>query len=276
MSGNRTLILTKGTGKFSNQLLIIDVSTSVNHNFGSAVAKHPVEGQGYSLSDHQFNRNNKIQIQGMISKAWPTKPNQTDTEGRSITDNQLSTNTSRWRDLRVKVLNNTATLDEISEFSTVESWISRRTGAQRLGLERKGIYDFRVIQQTNNGVLSDEEMAYDLIKAIRDNHILCDVTTMYDVYENMALTNITLPRQTGPQALFLDLTFEQQRFSEVIVTNSFLYKDGAGEVIEEVDNGKKKTKKKGKLDERTKDLVERTGYSDRDELDDFRFIDATQ
>jgi len=64
---DRVTIFTKNKGKYSGIALILDLTRSINHTYGSTVAAHPVEGSGTTVADHQYLKNIKIQISGHIS-----------------------------------------------------------------------------------------------------------------------------------------------------------------------------------------------------------------
>lgn len=64
---DRVTIFTKNTGKYSGIALILDLTRSINHTYGSSVAAHPIEGSGNTIADHQYLKNIKIQISGHIS-----------------------------------------------------------------------------------------------------------------------------------------------------------------------------------------------------------------
>ena len=64
---DRVTIFTKNTGKYSGIALILDLTRSINHTYGSSVAAHPIEGSGNTIADHQYLKNIKIQISGHVS-----------------------------------------------------------------------------------------------------------------------------------------------------------------------------------------------------------------
>lgn len=64
---DRVTIFTKNTGKYSGIALILDLTRSINHTYGSTVAAHPIEGSGVTVADHQYLKNIKIQVSGHIS-----------------------------------------------------------------------------------------------------------------------------------------------------------------------------------------------------------------
>lgn len=64
---DRVTIFTKNTGKYSGIALILDLTRSINHTYGSTVAAHPIEGSGNTIADHQYLKNIKIQVSGHIS-----------------------------------------------------------------------------------------------------------------------------------------------------------------------------------------------------------------
>ncbi len=64
---DRVTIFTKNTGKYSGIALVLDLTRSINHTYGSSVAAHPIEGSGSTIADHQYLKNIKIQIAGHIS-----------------------------------------------------------------------------------------------------------------------------------------------------------------------------------------------------------------
>ena len=64
---DRVTIFTKNTGKYSGIALILDLTRSINHTYGSSVASHPIEGSGNTVADHQYLKNIKIQISGHVS-----------------------------------------------------------------------------------------------------------------------------------------------------------------------------------------------------------------
>jgi len=64
---DRVTIFTKNTGKYSGIALILDLTRSINHTYGSSVAAHPIEGSANTVADHQYLKNIKIQISGHIS-----------------------------------------------------------------------------------------------------------------------------------------------------------------------------------------------------------------
>jgi hypothetical protein len=67
---SRTVIFTnENARKFPNKALIFDVIDSVDHSYTSTVAKHPIEGTGSNVADHQFRQNTVITLSGYVSDA---------------------------------------------------------------------------------------------------------------------------------------------------------------------------------------------------------------
>ena len=71
---DRMTIFTKNTGPYAGLALVFDLVRSINHNYGSTVASHPVEGSGATIADHQYLKNIKIQFSGHISNGVPVPP----------------------------------------------------------------------------------------------------------------------------------------------------------------------------------------------------------
>ena len=67
---NRITIFTKtSASKYGGRALVLDLNRSVNHNYNTTVAKHAIEGAGYSSSDHAYQQNIIISVSGHISNA---------------------------------------------------------------------------------------------------------------------------------------------------------------------------------------------------------------
>ena len=67
---NRITIFTKNSSsKFGGRALILDLTRSLNHTYNSVVAKHPIEGAGYSVADHAYPKNIIVGITGHVSNA---------------------------------------------------------------------------------------------------------------------------------------------------------------------------------------------------------------
>jgi hypothetical protein len=72
---NRITIFTKNSSsRYGGRALVLDLTRKLNHLYNSVVAKHPIEGVGYSVADHAYPENIVIGISGHVSNAVAPPP----------------------------------------------------------------------------------------------------------------------------------------------------------------------------------------------------------
>jgi len=253
---SRTIIVTESTsGKNASQVLVLDSVDSFTVSNRSKVVKHPVEGMGFSLTDHAYNENTKIHMTGMISNATRTK--------------EVDLLTARNRTVAyIKKLDEKVAAYELAAESAtggnvLEAQITAgivRDKSDRIARDVRelhkymGISNITQLSQVNNGSRSDESVSQALLQRIRNEHILCTIRhPLKGTFTKMALVDFQMPNVTGPQALFVNLTWEQQRVAEVKISQS---QYSTVSVATKKINGKHQGKKKRKLTNREINIIE--------------------
>lgn len=75
---NRLTIFTKSSSSvYGGRALVLDLTRRINHIYSGSVARHPIEGSGFSRSDHAYNNNIIIGVSGHISNAVAPPPQAT-------------------------------------------------------------------------------------------------------------------------------------------------------------------------------------------------------
>jgi hypothetical protein len=69
---NRVTIFTQpNSTRYGSRALVLDLSRNISHDYGTTVAKHPIEGSASGVSDHSYLKNIKIGVSGHVSDAVP-------------------------------------------------------------------------------------------------------------------------------------------------------------------------------------------------------------
>jgi hypothetical protein len=181
----------------AGHLLPIDATISEEHVFASQATMHTIE-QGDNISDHVIKKPIQLTISGVISgDPYPEQATVTidDTPGATA-----------WKGEAVKIgagalsgavgsLAGGGAIGGVATFATskISGTLLQKAAQAEAEKQRQQIAS----KVGDNGFSPIVKTAFDLLKSIYDGRIPVEITTGLDVYQNMIMESLTLPRNPG-------------------------------------------------------------------------------
>tara|TARA_R110002020_G_scaffold213427_1_gene420245 strand:+ start:43337 stop:44371 length:1035 start_codon:yes stop_codon:yes gene_type:complete len=271
MSGrtnDRIYMITQGSGQWGGRILLFDVVTSYATNITSTTTAHSVERENRSVSDHIFNRNAIINLQAYVSDAWKSKDKSEDAaqfnrfaDDRSVElfnialDQDYTPNSSikGYEVFSVAVHDvlyqgkgpaaSDYTRQDLKDIinKSYQTFARNQTELSRLS-EKNLITNNANNQNAFDDAINTAAQARELLREVKRNRLLCTLVGKYETFQNMALVVFDNPLKVGEgsQALYLNLTFEQQRVATTRQETT-IFNTSASEAVDPKDKSKMNT-----------------------------------
>ncbi len=141
---------------------------------------------------------------------------------------------------------------------SLDSLVAKRTATETIEADRKEVLEeknLRIIYPTDS---SRKQLdAFELLEGIYYGRLLVDLLTSHRLYENMVMSNLSLPRAMGAgQALEIRATFEQQSFVSAFESETTTVPTSASDndIVTQKNNGKNQGKD-FQLDDASRNLL---------------------
>ncbi|NRA42737.1 MAG: hypothetical protein HRU21_10600 [Pseudomonadales bacterium] len=237
----KRIYITPKSGILSNLLLVLDHVETMSHLSTATVASHPVEGQNQNKSDHRYHNGKVINLTGMISENWKvdvaqTNPTPVFKSLYAIESNRLrrvvkeSAGEDAWVTIYVneildgfgdptdeEIATNVPTSQQFYITQARRIVVSEKDMVQEaadIGLSTdKSESNVAIVNGGSNPIQASQEF----LKYIDSNDTIVTIQSLYDIYDNMVLTNFNQVLRNGPQrgAYWVNLSFREER-----ITNS--------------------------------------------------------
>lgn len=266
------------SGKYDGKLLVFDTVESMSHIRTAKVPQHPVESLNRSAADHRFRDGAKIQITGAISDNWDSRvtdeprpafktvPNKEQALIRDKIQNEFPRGT-----LANKVINQildkktprAVDLERVTEaeFNGQERgtfWLAKANRALETEVDSLDIAQLKQLSQvgsrsndySQNFNVNTITQARELLNELDRDSVLVTVVSMFEVYENMVVTNFTNVLRNGPQrgAYWVTLSLEEQLVAKAATKEIVVDSVNSEEVSSVSDKGKRSRNPVGKND----------------------------
>lgn len=257
------------SGKYEGKLLVFDTVESMSHIRSSKIPQHPVESLNRSRADHRFREGAKIQLTGAISDNWDTQitdeprpafktlANKEQVLIRDKIQNEFPRGTVVNKVINQILDKKDPRPEDLEIVNSAEFngqvrgpfWLAKAERALEVEKDSLDIAQQKQLSQVGSRSndysqgfnINTITQAKELLKDLDENSVLVTVVSMFEIYENMVLSNFTNVLRNGPQrgAYWVSLTLEEQLLARTVTNPIVVDSTNSEEVGTGTNLGKK-------------------------------------